>query len=222
MSKIPSRSTEALLHAFTIENPDGSLSIDIGGETGKVRPKTIDDSKKFLRKLLKENSDGTFSLRTNLGVNLTLENRTTDPDSPQEGQMYWNPSTNELKIYDGASFIVLGGGLSAAFLTWVNSLDKLIQFTPTAYSDSAGSTQTITLAMTNAHGDVNTFNSTDSVTVSLTTPGSATLLTAQPVTFASGVVTVQVSDAAQETVVLGLSSPSKAVNVADIANVTFT
>lgn len=42
-----------------------------------------------------------------------LENRTTDPSSPSSGQIYFDTGTDEVKIYDGANFIVVGKTYSA-------------------------------------------------------------------------------------------------------------
>lgn len=175
----PSRSIEAILHAITIENDDGTLTIDLDGAPGTRRPKVIDSSKKFLRKILRDNGDGTFRLETNL-------------------------NTEKDKI-----------------IIWIASLDKFIQFIPDIYSAPKGTIVTATVAITNATGDINIFNSTDFVTVFLSVSGSANIITPQPVNFIDGKTTVQVTDSIAETVTLALQNPSKTVNVADTALVTF-
>lgn len=44
---------------------------------------------------------------------VALENRTTDPSSASTGQIYFDTGTDEVKIYDGTNFIVVGKTYSA-------------------------------------------------------------------------------------------------------------
>lgn len=52
---------------------------------------------------------GSANFQKIASTNFVFENQTSDPGSPVEGQVYWNPTTNVLKIYDGATFSAIGG-----------------------------------------------------------------------------------------------------------------
>lgn len=53
---------------------------------------------------------GNVDFFNNQGVNFVFENSNVDPSSPVEGQVYWNPTNDELMVHDGTDFVAIGGG----------------------------------------------------------------------------------------------------------------
>lgn len=60
-------------------------------------------------------ASGAVNFRAKGTSNLVLENRTSDPSSPVEGQLYWHSTNDALFVHNGTSFVGIGVGYNRVY-----------------------------------------------------------------------------------------------------------
>jgi len=63
-----------------------------------------------------------IDLNKNQLLNHTLHNATSDPSSPNEGQIYYNTSTDKVLVYNGSAWISIAGDITAVTSATTNQL----------------------------------------------------------------------------------------------------
>jgi hypothetical protein len=63
-----------------------------------------------------------IDLNKNQLLNHTLHNATTDPSSPNEGQIYYNTSSDKVLVYNGSAWVSIAGDIESVSSTTTNQL----------------------------------------------------------------------------------------------------